>query len=423
MSAQPRVSGRAEKTRLLQVLGLIAVSRLGRARPGGSPKKRLAPKLFLGFHVIQQQLDYPFAVDGLEGLARRLAPERFQGPVDHGLVGLADPFLGKAVDGFAFREVEPELAVHVLDGPLLVGDVGVGEEHPGPDLPVPVGLDRGEVGEAGVVVGQYEGEDPFEGLPPDLPVGPVPKRPDGLGVVLGQEPDVGEVELGYGDGEDGLFVRRDGAEEVHLAPELAGVGPAVGEVIEVAPPFLPLGASAVFVGLGLPLLVPDGHGEVGLLRGRDAERHPAVDRLLRGDLGDLGVPGYLVDRLLRGEPGDDGVVDDAELGLVAVDALPALHEPSVRLGLGRPGVVAELGASAFGPAVFPRAVVAYEGEAAEAFAFPGSGGGLRPVPFDLLGNGRGVHADPLGDGPQGLVVGEPMGDLHPLLEGEMLPMW
>ena len=46
MSAQTRVSGRAEKARLLQVLGLIAVSRLGPARPGGSPKKSDAIECF-----------------------------------------------------------------------------------------------------------------------------------------------------------------------------------------------------------------------------------------------------------------------------------------------------------------------------------------------------------------------------------------
>jgi|GEM_PF-4207973 len=34
----------------------------------------------------------------------------------------------------------------------------------------------------------------------------------------------------------------------------------------------------------------------------------------------------------------------------------------------------------------------------------------------------GVHPDPLRDGFQRFALGEPVGDLHPLLESEMLPM-
>ena len=168
MSAPPPISGHGEKARPLQVLGLTAVSRLGRTRPGGSPERRLAPKLFLRLHVIQQPLDYPFAVDGLESLPRGFPSERLEGSVDHGFVGFPDPRVGDGIDRFPLRKVESELAVHVLDRALLVGDVGVRVEDLGPDLPAGVGLDPREVRETRVVVGEDEGADPPERLPASI---------------------------------------------------------------------------------------------------------------------------------------------------------------------------------------------------------------------------------------------------------------
>ena len=165
------------------------------------------------------------------------------------------------------------------------------------------------------------------------------------------------------------------------------------------------------------------HRKVDPLRGGDAHRYPAVDRLLRGDPGDGGVTRYLVDGFLPGEAGGEGVVDEPELGFVTVEALPALDEALVGHGLRGLGDVPELGASASGPAVLPRAAVADEGEAGEPPAFAGAVGLLRPVPPDLLRNGGGVQADPLGDGLEGFAVREPVGDLGPLFQGGMLPMW
>ena len=100
-----------------------------------------------------------------------------------------------------------------------------------------------------------------------------------------------------------------------------------------------------------------------------------------------------------------------------------MDEALVGHGLRGLGDVAELGASASVPAVLPRAAIADEGEAGEPPAFAGAVGLLRPVPPYLFGDGGGVQADPLGDGLEGFVVREPVGDLDPLFEGEMLPMW
>jgi len=387
----------------------------------GRPER--AFRLFARFYIVEQELYDPFAVDGLEGLPRGFPSERFEGSVDHGFVGFPDPRVGDEIDRFPLRKVESELAVHVLDRALLVGDVGVRVEDLGPDLPDGVGLDPREVGEAGVVVGEDEGEDPFEGLPADPGIDPIPKGLDRLGVVLRQEPDVDEVELGYRDRQDRLPVGDDRSEEVHLASEFAGVPPPMGEVVEVAAAFLSLGSSAVFVGLRLPFLVLGCHRKVDLLRGGDALRYPAVDRLLGRDPGDGGVPRDLVDGFLPGEAGGEGVVDEPELGFVAVEALPALDEALVCHGLRGLGDVAELRASASGPAVLPRAAVADEGEAGEPPAFAGAVGLLRPVPPYFFGDGGGVQADPLGDGLEGFAVREAVGDFHPLLEGEVFPMW
>ena len=85
--------------------------------------------------------------------------------------------------------------------------------------------------------------------------------------------------------------------------------------------------------------------------------------------------------------------------------------------------VSRHGASASGPAVLPGAAIADEGESGEPPTFAGAVGLLRPVPPDLLRDGGGIQADPLGDGLEGFAVCEAVGDLDPLFEGEVLPMW
>ena len=378
--------------------------------------------LGVGRYVVQEQLDDALPVDRLERLPRRGPAQRPQRPVDHRLVGLADPRVRDPVDGRALGEVGAELAVHVLDARLLVRHVRVGVEHPRPDLPARVGLDGGVVGEAGVVVGEYEREDPAEGLPAEPRVEPVPEGPHGRGVALRQQPDVDEAELRYGDGQDRLPVGDLGPEEVHLAAEGPRVAPPVGEVVQVLAALLTLRRAPVVVGPRPPLLVPRGHGEVDPLRGHESQGDPAVDRLLGGYAGDAGLPRYLIDRPLRGEPRGERVVNGPELLLGAVEPLPALHEPRVGHRLRGPGVVPHLGAPAPRPAVLPRAAVADVGEAGEPPALAGPVGRGDPVPPDLPGDGGGVHAEPLGDRFQRLPVGEPMGDLDPLLEREVLPL-
>lgn len=134
----------------------------------------------------------------------------------------------------------------------------------------------------------------------------------------------------------------------------------------------------MLLGFRLPLLVLGRHRQVDPLDGHDPLGDPTVERLLRRDSRDLGGPGDLVDGPLLREPGGQRVVDVAELGLVAVDASPALYEPPVGHGL--------------------------RGPLADAVT---------------LGLPR-VGADPLGDGGEGLALRDAVGDFDPLIEGEML---
>ena len=183
-------------------------------------------------------------------------------------VHLPDAFLRDVVQPRPFGEEPPKGLVYVLDRCLLVALEGVAEEQEGALGPVGFGhLDARDVGEARVAVGEDRGEDLPE-LGASEPRLQAIEGGDDLGgvPVLDQE-EQREVYFGYNDDQDRLGVAFGGAEEVHLAAQLARMTLLVGQVVEesaiVPVDFAVLGILVLFV-LPLPFLVGHGVGEVHL---------------------------------------------------------------------------------------------------------------------------------------------------------------
>ena len=297
-----------------------------------------------------------------------------------------------------FWEIAPELPVYVLDAGLLVADVRVAEVDAGPLFPGFGGeFDRPEVGEAGVVVREYEREHLGEGVRPDRGLEVVKEVSYGLPVPLGEPLSDSVVQFRDHQDEDRRLGGDHGPEEVHLRPVKPRVRPPHRDVVEVFPPLLPdVGRAFVIVFFLGSFLVFDRLRQVGPLRRHLARGDPGIQRALRRDprhgLGSRDG----VDALPFCNAFFDGFVDGRELLLGRVDPGPGLDEPAIGLRLRVVGDVAPPRAMAFRLLVSEGAVVADEGEPIVLRAI-GAAGDHRPVPLDFLRDRSGVHPDDRGD--------------------------
>jgi hypothetical protein len=370
---------------IFTVFGGIPAIASGGARPSGREQRRQAR----------------LAVDPDERVPRCLPAEGTEPPADEGLVDLRYGGIREAVDARALREVTPQLAVEVLDAALLVAGAGVRVVDAEPPLARRRReLEGREVGEAGVVVGQDERHDPPE-VRAEGRLEPADEGGDRRGVALRQLPDEGEGELGDGEGDDRAPVAHDGPEEVHLPAVEGRVLAPEGQIVEAMPALLELGRAAVVVLLPLPLPVSHRPGQVDRLRLEDAGADPAIRRRGRGHPRELGD---LVDALPLGDAGLYRLVRRLELGLAHADPAPGAPELRRRRLVRRGRLVGPFGEGA-GLAVFLGAVVADE-RPPRAFRAPAELRGERgPVPFDLLGDRRGVDAEDRRDLPGPRAVG------------------
>jgi hypothetical protein len=425
-------------------------------------------------HVLRRD---PPDVEGLRGglaedrgeeLVGRLVVDRIERPRVHHRRGLVELRLGVLVQDSVLGEYRPELGVHVLDVRLLARRGRVAEEHPRPDLAVPVRLDERVVVEDHVAVGEDGREELPEEGGADLPLDRVE---EGLHLALGRVLDQVEEREGRARHrqDQHLLARGVGlAEEVHLEVVGDAVGVAVDHPVgvEVSRPVdgirVPVGVS-VGERASFPLLEARLAREVDVPDGEDPGGDAAVGRLLAASDGVFVGEERVVDAL---PPHDDGLMQSLVHGLELprrhVRAGPGLREPLPRGGVGLVGQVvpvverasslpgaavaaerpsfldgaAERREPRAGPhrlargasqAAFPPAACVVDRAADPVLAAPAGravvepGRGFPPVPHHLPGDRRRVHPQRGGDLPGRLLAPDHPRKRLPFRKVELLP--